>query len=46
VAGGGPMMPAYQRTIASLIGIAAAMVVETGPRQVRRRDGIGAVLPI
>ena len=44
---GDPMMPAYYRTVASLIGIAAAaMIVETAPGHVRREGRIGAVLPI
>jgi len=44
---GNPMMPAYYRTGAVLVGIAAAlMMAETAPGAVRRKGRIGAVLPI
>jgi len=44
---GDPMMPAYYRTGAVLVGIAAAlMMAETAPGAARRGRRIGAVLPI
>ena len=44
---GDPMMPAYYRTGAALVGIVAAlMMAETSPGATRRERRIGAVLPI